>query len=244
MTEIPLVRLLYPLALALLVAWWYITWSGDRRTPWAGMARMLAQLLLVGYVLAYIFETKQVLVVLGTLALMSLAAGWIALRTETKKRVKLYPYALLGVLGGGGLALAVATQLVLRPEPWWKPSVLIPLGGMAFSNAMNAVSLAAERFFSERQRGRGPTEARAAAYKAALIPATNALFAVGIVSIPGLMTGQILAGVSPLVAARYQILVMLMVYTASGLAAAMFLEAARRLAVNGEWATGGEGKSG
>ncbi len=244
MTEIPLVRLLYPLALALLVAWWYISWSGDRRTPWAGLARMLAQLLLVGYVLAYIFETKQVLVVLGTLALMSLAAGWIALRTETKKRIKLYPYALLGVLGGGGLALAVATQLVLRPEPWWKPSVLIPLGGMAFSNAMNAVSLAAERFFSERQQGRGPTEARAAAYKAALIPATNALFAVGIVSIPGLMTGQILAGVSPLVAARYQILVMLMVYTASGLAAAMFLEAARRLAVNGEWAAGGEGKSG
>lgn len=234
MTEIPLMRLLYPLALALLVAWWYMSWSGDRKTPWAGLARMLAQLLLVGYVLAYVFQTKYALVVLGVLALMSMAAGWIALRTETKKRLRLYPYALLGVVGGGGTALLVATQLVLRPSPWWQPSVLIPLGGMAFSNAMNAVSLAAERFFSERKEGKDPLQARALAYKAALIPATNALFAVGIVSIPGLMTGQILAGVSPLIAARYQILVMLMVYTAAGLAAAVFLEAVRRLATNGE----------
>jgi len=234
MTEIPLLRLLYPLALALLVAWWYVSWSGDRKTPWVALSRMLAQLLLVGYVLAYIFKTEYALVVLGVLALMALAAGWIALRTETKKRLRLYPYALIGVVGGGGLALAVATQLVLRPNPWYSPSVLIPLGGMAFSNAMNAVSLAAERFFSERKEGKEPERARALAYKAALIPATNGLFAVGIVSIPGLMTGQILAGVSPLIAARYQILVMLMVYAASGLAAAIFLEAARRMAVNGE----------
>ncbi|WP_456411828.1 ABC transporter permease [Oceanithermus sp.] len=232
MVEIPLVRLLYPLALALLVAWWYVSWSGDRKTPWVALSRMLAQLLLVGYVLAYIFKTEYAAVVLGVLALMSLAAGWIALRTETKKRLKLYPFALIGVVGGGGLALAVATQLVLKPDPWYSPSVLIPLGGMAFSNAMNAVSLAAERFFWERREGKDPLRARALAYKAALIPATNGLFAVGIVSIPGLMTGQILAGVSPLIAARYQILVMLMVYSASGLAAAMFLEAARRMAVN------------
>jgi len=178
MTEIPLVRLLYPLALALLVAWWYITWSGDRKTPWVALSRMLAQLLLVGYVLAYIFQTKHVLVVLGTLALMSLAAGWIALRTETKRRLRLYPYALIGVVGGGGLALLVAVELVLRPEPWWKPSVLIPLGGMAFSNAMNAVSLAGSggRARTPSRRARPPTRRRSFPPPTASLPWASSRF--------------------------------------------------------------------
>jgi putative ABC transport system permease protein len=66
--------------------------------------------------------------------------------------------------------------------------------------------------------------ARGKAFTASLIPITNALFAVGLVSIPGMMTGQILSGVSPLIAARYQIMVMLMVYTSAGISAAIFLQ--------------------
>ncbi len=227
MAEIPLPRLAYPLALAAAVAFLYLRWSGDRRTPWVAIGRMLVQLLLVGYVLAYIFQAEAAGVVFGVLLLMAAAAGWIGLRTALKERRRLYPRALLAILLGAGSALMVAVLLVLRPEPWYKPAVWIPLGGMAFSNAMNAISLAAERLFAELERGVALAAARAAAYRAALIPATNALFAVGLVSIPGLMTGQILAGVSPLVAARYQILVMLMVYSAAGLSAALFLLSAR-----------------
>ncbi len=227
MAEIPLPRLLYPLLLALAVAFLYLRWSGDRRTPWVAIGRMLVQLVLVGYVLAYIFKAREAYVVFGVLLGMAAAAGWIGLRTATRERRRLFPYALLAILLGAGSALLVAVLLVLRPEPWFSPSVWIPLGGMAFSNGMNAVSLAAERFFAELGEGRAVEAARRSAYKAALIPATNALFAVGLVSIPGLMTGQILAGVSPLVAARYQILVMLMVYSAAGLSAALFLYAAR-----------------
>ena len=93
---------------------------------------------------------------------------------------------------------------------------------------MAAVSLAAERLFAERAHGLGWEEARLAAYQAAMIPVINSLFAVGLVSLPGMMTGQILSGVSPLVAARYQIVVMCMIFAASGISTALFLAMIRR----------------
>jgi len=231
MVEIPLERLSYPLLLALFVAFLYTRWSADRRTPWVALGRMLVQLLLVGYALAYIFRAERPGVVFAVLFFMAAAAGWIGLRTAAHRRRRLYPFALLAILLGAGSALLVAVLLVLRPEPWFSPSVWVPLGGMAFSNGMNAVSLAAERFFAELESGGSPDQALASAYRAALIPATNGLLAVGLVSIPGLMTGQILAGVSPLVAVRYQILVMLMVYAAAGTSAALFLLFARKRAM-------------
>jgi putative ABC transport system permease protein len=88
---------------------------------------------------------------------------------------------------------------------------------------MNAVSLAAERFMSEREDGLAYEDARRRAFKAAMIPVVNSLFAVGLVSLPGMMTGQILSGVSPLIAARYQIVVMSMLFGAAGLSTAWFL---------------------
>jgi len=227
MTEIPLARLVYPLVLALLVAAVYARWSGDARTPWVALLRMVLQLLLVGYALAAVFGARHPGVVFLVLFFMAAAAAWIGLRTAAGKRRELFPRALFAVLLGGGAALFVAVAFVLRPEPWYAPSVWVPLGGMAFSNAMNAVSLAAERYFAELREGASGERALALAYRAALIPATNSLFAVGLVSIPGLMTGQILAGVSPLVAARYQIMVMLMAYSAAGLSAALFLHRLR-----------------
>ena len=94
---------------------------------------------------------------------------------------------------------------------------------MIFANSMNAVSLAAERLFAEMERGVSFKEARKKALQAALIPITNSLFAVGLVSIPGMMTGQILSGVSPFIAARYQIMVMCMIFGSAGLSTALFL---------------------
>jgi putative ABC transport system permease protein len=124
---------------------------------------------------------------------------------------------------GGGLTLALVTQLVLRLEPWYLPRYTIPLAGMVFANAMTAVSLAAERLYAELQHGIQWEEARMTAYQTAMIPVINSLFAVGLVSLPGMMTGQILSGVSPLVAARYQIMVMCMIFAASGISTAIFL---------------------
>jgi putative ABC transport system permease protein len=67
------------------------------------------------------------------------------------------------------------------------------------------------------------TKARGIAMRAALIPITNSLFAVGLVSLPGMMTGQILSGISPIIAIRYQIMVMCMIFSAVGLSSAIFL---------------------
>ena len=88
---------------------------------------------------------------------------------------------------------------------------------------MNAVSLAAERFQAESNRGVDYEEARRTALQAALIPMINSLFAVGLVALPGMMTGQILSGVSPLIAAEYQIVVMTMLFGATGISAAIYL---------------------
>ena len=122
-----------------------------------------------------------------------------------------------------GLILVLITQVVLTLEPWYLPSYMIPLAGMIFANAMNSVSIAGERFSAEISRKSSYQESRNTALMASLIPITNSLFAVGLVSLPGMMTGQILSGVSPFIAARYQIMVMCMVYGSAGIASSIFL---------------------
>lgn len=197
------------------------------KTALYGMARMLLQLLLIGYLLVYIFQTEQCGIILAIMSIMVMAAGWIALRTVPHQRRKLYAAALASIALCGGLTLALITRTVLQTEPWFAPHVVIPLAGMIFANAMNAISLAAERYHEECTRGADAHEAEARAFNAALIPITNTLFAVGLVSLPGMMTGQILSGVSPLVAVRYQIMVMAMIYGASGLSVLLFLRLAK-----------------
>ncbi len=108
-------------------------------------------------------------------------------------------------------------------HPWYLPRYLIPLAGMIFANAMNSVSLAAERFEAEIKRDVDYDQARSIALRASLIPIINSLFAVGLVSLPGMMTGQILSGISPLIAVRYQIMVMCMIFGAAGISSACFL---------------------
>lgn len=184
---------------------------------------MVAQLLLIGYVLVYIFEADTPWVVLAVLGVMVVAASWIALRTVPRLRGDLYLIVFSAVLVGGGLTFTLITQGVLTLDPWYEPSITIPLAGMIFAASMNAVSIGAERVFAELDRSVPFPEARRIAMQAGLIPITNSLLAVGLVSLPGFMTGQILSGVSPLVAVRYQVMVMCMIFGASGLSEALFL---------------------
>jgi putative ABC transport system permease protein len=140
-----------------------------------------------------------------------------------EKSLALYGYSLISIAISGIFTLIVTTQGVLHLAPWFEPSVMIPIAGMIFSNSMNTVSLAAERYFSEYAHRADYCSCRNTAYQAAMIPVFNSLLAVGLVSLPGMMTGQILSGVEPLIAARYQIMVMLMVFGSSGISAAIFL---------------------
>ena len=198
-------------------------WSKEHRNGIYGVSRMLVQLLMIGYFLTYIFDAGSAWVVLSVLAVMVSVAGWIGLRTVKEKQLALYPKALIALLIGGATTLILVTQGVLDLTPWYWPNYFIPLAGMIFANAMNSVSLAADRLTAEIGRDIEYNKARNIAFRASLIPITNSLFAVGLVSIPGMMTGQILSGVSPLIAARYQIMVMCMVFGAAGIASACFL---------------------
>ena len=198
-------------------------WSNICNESIYGLSRMLGQLLIIGYLLTYIFESSSAWMVISVLSVMVFAASWIALRTAKIHRSMLYFKALGSILLGGSLVLLTITQGVLHFDPWYAPRYLIPLAGMIFAASMNSVSLAAERFVEETQRGKSYPIARSQALKVSLIPITNSLFAVGLVSLPGMMTGQILSGVSPLIAVRYQIMVMCMIFASSGISSACFL---------------------
>lgn len=220
---IPIPNLLLAFIPVLAVIFILYKWSLDSKLSLSAVFRMLTQLLLVGYVLTFIFQTDQAWIVVCTLTVMLFASSWIALRPLLEKQWLLYAKAFCSIAIGGGITLLIITQGVLALHPWFRPQYLIPLAGMIFSNAMNAVSLAAERFEAETTNHSHYEKARRIALRTSLIPITNSLFAAGLVSIPGMMTGQILSGVDPLMAARYQIMVMCMVYGSAGISSACYL---------------------
>ena len=198
-------------------------WSHDWKNIIYALTRMLGQLLLMGYVLSYIFSSKNYNHILVILLMMIALASWISLRTVPEKRLYFLKSAFLSIFFGGGIVLLLVTQIVLEVDPWFSPQNLIPLGGMIFASSMNGVSLAAERLIAETNRGLNFENAKGIALRASLIPIINSLFAVGLVSFPGMMTGQILSGVAPHIAVRYQILVMLMLFSAVGFTSVFFL---------------------
>ncbi len=203
-------------------------WTTTGPTAVYAVARMLLQLLLIGFVLVYIFDSEQPGIIILVLAVMLAVASWIAIRPLRRKQPHLFRNAFIAITVSGVLTLALVTQVVLGIEPWFLPRYMVPLAGMIFANSMNAVSLAAERFEAERDREVGYAEARSAALQASLIPIINTLFAVGLVSLPGMMTGQILSGISPFVAARYQIVVMCMIFGSAGMSSAIYLALAKK----------------
>jgi putative ABC transport system permease protein len=218
---------LLPLVAVLVVLY---SWRVEVRGTLYATARMLGQLALVGYVLKLVLTSDVPSLVVAIFVLMVAIAAWIALRPIANHRRQLLPHAFLALLTTTLPILALLLFVVIRPKPWYLPSYSIPLAGMVVANAMNVLSLAAERHDKERSGGAVELDARRAALRAALIPPTNTFLAVGLVSLPGMMTGQILAGIDPLIAARYQIMIMAAVYSAGALSAALFLVLRHRAA--------------
>lgn len=200
-----------------------VRWSLKAGFAVYALIRMLIQLLLVGYVLTTVFAAEQSWIVMLVMLVMVSTASWIALGTVKDQRRALYPVVFISILLGSGLTLMLVTQGVIGLSPWYEPRYMIPLAGMIFANAMNSVSLAAERLSAELSRNIDFITARYEAFQAAFIPTINSMLAVGLVSLPGMMTGQILSGVSPITAAHYQIVVMCMIFGGSGLSIVFFL---------------------
>lgn len=224
MTTIPIINVALAFIPVLVVLIVMFRWSLAIGDSFVALGRMLIQLIVIGYALTWIFVLDSPLLVLALLSAMLLIASSIALRPVADSKTQGdYGRALFSISCGGGLTLAFITLFVLTLDPWYKANTMIPLAGMNFASSMNAVSVAAERLYMEIDHGSPPTIARNQAFKAGLIPIFNSLLAVGLVSLPGMMTGQILSGVSPLIAVRYQIVVMCMITGASGMSAALYL---------------------
>ena len=190
-----------------------------------GAIRTVVQLMLVGYALVYIFALDRWYLVGMALLGMLLVATKAAVNRQFRASRTLFMITGVAMLLASGLTLLYISTLVVRVTPWYNPQYLIPLFGMIIGSAMNAAAIAAERLASEMAARTAEIEAYLAlgataqqasqqpvrqALRAALMPTVNGLMVVGIVTLPGMMTGQILAGASPLIAIRYQIVVAFM----------------------------------
>jgi putative ABC transport system permease protein len=222
MTILTWLDLLWCLIPIVLVCGIYIAWKGKPSEIIIAVLRMAVQLVAVGYVLISIFENPSPWTSAIIVSIMLLVAAWIAVRPVRHHKGYL-PAALIALGCSVALHLSITLIFVLKADSWFQPQLLIPLAGMYFANTMNAISLAAERYHSELQNNQLADNARLTAFHAAMIPQINSLLAVGLVALPGMMTGQILSGVSPLIAVRYQIMIMAMILGTAGLGAALML---------------------
>ncbi len=207
--------------------------------------RMLAQLLIAGIVLKIVFQQCSPWLTALAALVMVLAAGWEAQARQHRRLAGFSAFGLgTGTLGVVGFLVALYAMLaVVRPEPWYAPRYLIPILGMILGNAMTSTALAGDRLQSELRMRTDEIEAMLAlgfsgreavqpmvrsALRAAMLPTVTGMMTVGLVQLPGMMTGQILAGSSPLVAIEYQIVVMFMLAVASSTAALLFVRLAAR----------------
>lgn len=207
-----------------------------RQVLWAA-ARMVAQLLLIGFVLRAVFALNSPAATLGIAALMiAAAAREVAARPAYRlRRGGNYRIGAL-VVGAASMATVLLALLTaVRPTPWHDPHYAIPLMGIVLGSVLNSASLGLDAFIGGVTLNRARIEAQLAlgasrnqaladtmreSIRTGMIPIINQMSAAGIITLPGVMTGQILAGVDPLDAVKYQILLMFLLAGASGLAAA------------------------
>ncbi|PSL44397.1 putative ABC transport system permease protein [Salsuginibacillus halophilus] len=210
--------------------------------------RMTLQLLLVGYILMYVFEnpnpfiTTAIVLVMVTFAIYNI---FKRVRGELSKRLKwMVAYSMLG---GTIFSLLYFNFIVIQFSPWYDPRYFIPIAGMIIGNSMTGVTLGVQTLLDgmkdQRHRveaalmlGATPKEATRKivnqSFDSAILPTINAMVGTGIVFLPGMMTGQILAGVDPVIAIEYQIAILLGVSGAVALTVIMFVQNAYKVFFN------------
>ncbi|MGJ3249311.1 MAG: ABC transporter permease [Elainellaceae cyanobacterium] len=224
--ELDFVRLSWALMLMVvaiaLSSWQRLGLTGDLAIA---TARTVVQLLVVGYFLSAVFALDNPWAVLLVVMIMLSVAAITARNRISQKVPTLLPWVGGSIFISTALTLAYINLLVIQPETWYSPQYVIPLAGIVLGNVMNAAAIAGERFVTTLNSSRleiethlslGATPQQAVAryrkdaIKAGLIPIINSMMVVGIVKLPGIITGQILSGVSPFNASLYQILIMFM----------------------------------
>ena len=195
--------------------------------------RTAIQLYLVGLVLKVIFTTTSLLWIAAIGGVMLLVAAREVAGRQHRRFTGIWSYGVSGTsMTISAVTLAVfALHVVIRPAPWYTPQYAIPLLGMLLGNTMTGVAIGLDRLTSmcwqlqdtiENRLMLGQTwqmavsDIRRESVRSGLIPIINAMSVAGLVSLPGMMTGQILAGNPPQVAVKYQILIMFLIAAGTG----------------------------
>lgn len=223
------------LVLGLGVISWRMHLGVERRLLIAA-SRSVIQLTLLGLVLKTLFEQSNPILI-GVIVLFMLGMAGYEVMARQERR-----FSGIWGMGIGTFSMFIssfsmtllALHLVVRVEPWYTPQYLIPLLGMLLGNTMSGMAIALDNLTQGAWQQRGTIEARLMlghpwdqairdlrrrALRSGLIPIINAMAAAGVVSLPGMMTGQILAGSPPLEAAKYQIMILLLIAAGTGLGA-------------------------
>lgn len=201
-----------------------------------GATRTAVQLTLIGFVLKALFAQSH----WGWVGLMGTVMLLVAGREAVMRQPRRFKGWWAFGIGTSSMFLSsfvvtiLVLNLVISPAPWYTPQYAIPLLGMMLGNTLNSVALTLDRLTQETWRAKGSIEARLLlghswreaigpirkeAMRTGMIPMLNAMAAAGVVSLPGMMTGQILAGNPPMVAVSYQILIMFMIAAGAGFGA-------------------------
>lgn len=202
--------------------------------------RMTLQLILTGYILVYIFDSPSPLYTVLILIAMEVFAVYnIIKRTKTKISTNLKKIIAFSMIAGTVSCLFYFLFVVVHISPWYNPQYFIPIAGMLIGNSMTGISLGVTRLVDGMQSHKylvegalmlGATPKMAAkqimdnAFDSAILPTINSMVGMGIVFLPGMMTGQILSGTSPVTAINYQIAIMLGILGSVALTVIIFVQ--------------------
>ena len=211
--------------------------------------RSVVQLALLVFVLEPVFAAGNVWLVLGICAVMVVLAARAAVSRVSRGYAGMTLASLVALLVGAGATAVIGTGGIVGVEPWWEPRYLIPMLGMILGNGLTGISLGLETCLKQLDEERARIDAvlafGATAWEAArpvaaeslrtgLIPILNSMTVVGLVTIPGMMTGQILGGTPPLQAAAYQMLILFLIAAATALGTLVSVLAAVRAVFDAE----------
>jgi len=207
--------------------------------------RMSVQLILVGIYLKYIFELDSFLINFAWILAMIAVANYSILRQSKLSIKKFYPSSFIGLFLFTLIILTIFIGLIVSPYPFYNARYTIPIFGMILGNCMRGNIISLERFYSSIKKnekefityqllGANLSEATRPYIKssmlAALSPQLSTMATMGIVSLPGMMTGQILGGSFPVTAIKYQISIMICIFSALVCTASLNLFLTRKVA--------------
>ena len=208
-----------------------------------GSVRTVAQLYLMAFVLRYVFLIDRWYLVLAVFAAMIVFATGVVKGRVKEKTVSIYVPTLVSMLLSYMVVTVIVVAVIVQAQPWYAPKYFIPLGGMVIGNSISAIAVAMERLLADLRKrraevelhlclGANATQASAhlfrSAIRAGMTPSITSMMGVGIVWIPGMMTGQLIAGSDPLVAVKYQIMVMLMLVGSTAIGSVLAVSLVRK----------------